>query len=275
MKASINNVRRLLTLMLSIAALGTVATITMQTAFADTPSVVVDPNPLIITSISNKIVLTGAGDGSLPHFDVRLGFQEPPIQDTNVVESGSNTPDGVNGGGTCDLDTTTDDTDAGSYWVLTDGTTADGTYIYLPVEFDFPDTVPAPRVEIPLASGSVTISYFNGATGPASAVWTDQNDGAGVPLQKAMSIDYLTGVPTNTKYVIHYCGYDDATTANDHFSQEKEVQTQNPVAGEIIPINTTALLIAGISSSPMLALSALGFVAGAAFVVLRLQVTRK
>jgi len=51
--------------------------------------------------------------------------------------------------------------------------------------------------------------------------------------------------------------------------------TQSPVAGEILPISTTALLLAGISTNAMWVLPALAVVAGSSFAVLRYQVTRK
>ena len=51
--------------------------------------------------------------------------------------------------------------------------------------------------------------------------------------------------------------------------------TQNPVAGEILPIDTTALLIAGITSSPMWILPALGVAAGVAVALLKFQVRKQ
>ena len=48
-----------------------------------------------------------------------------------------------------------------------------------------------------------------------------------------------------------------------------------PVGGELLPINTTALLIAGISSNALWMLPTLATIAGVSFVLLRFQVTKK
>lgn len=66
------------------------------------------------------------------------------------------------------------------------------------------------------------------------------------------------------------CGID----AGDDYKGGGSLSISKPVGGEIIPINTTALLLAGVSTSALW-LVPLTAVALGAFVVLRLQVNRK
>ena len=82
-------------------------------------------------------------------------------------------------------------------------------------------------------------------------------------------------------YVIEVCAYKDVDGDGEFDLGEASgtgtvtFSVSMPVGGEILPIDTSALFIAGISSNPMWALSALAVVAGMAFVMLRMQVARK
>jgi len=85
------------------------------------------------------------------------------------------------------------------------------------------------------------------------------------------NLDILT--PAASPYRIAVCGYEGPSNA--YFGSYISLFTQSPVAGEILPIITTALLLAGISTNAMWVLPALAVVAGSSFAVLRYQVTRK
>ena len=132
--------------------------------------------------------------------------------------------------------------------------------------------------EIGLTSGVVTLTYGSGGavtvgfTGVGSITpagpytWVDKNGAGGI---QADNLGLLT--TAITPYRVGICGYE-AGAPFDGFSS---IFTQLPVAGEILPINTMALLIAGVSSNALWMLPTLATVAGVSFVLLRFQVTKK
>jgi len=137
--------------------------------------------------------------------------------------------------------------------------------------------------EISATSGTVLITYGSGAAPtvsfsgagsviPAAGVfaWTDEIVGNGIQPD---NFGLLTGA---FPYSLGICGYEGPSTPFPlPFGGFSSIFTQLAVAGEIIPIDTTALLIAGMSANSMLVLPILGVVAGAAFTLLRFQVHRK
>ena len=126
-------------------------------------------------------------------------------------------------------------------------------------------------VLITYGSGAAPTVSFSGAGSviPAAGVfaWTDEIVGNGIQPD---NFGLLTGA---FPYSLGICGYEGpASLPFDGFSS---IFTQLAVAGEILPIDTTALLIAGISTNSMWILPTLAVVAGAAFTLLRFQVHRK
>ena len=117
---------------------------------------------------------------------------------------------------------------------------------------------------------TVTVSGVGSSVTPPSPayVWADKVGGNGI---QADNLALLTA-DVGGDYQLGICGREGA--AQTAFQGFSAVSTQKPVAGEILPINTTALLIAGISSNPIWVLSALAVIAGGAFTLLRLQVGR-
>jgi hypothetical protein len=130
----------------------------------------------------------------------------------------------------------------------------------------------------------------DGAPGPAgdgsSITFTDPVDGDASPEPTFRwdrttdgSPDSTSGTGIGTAFV---CAFNDQN-GNGVFNLGVDTPgsiTQSfivslPVGGELIPINTTALLIAGISSNALWMLPTLATVAGVSFVLLRFQVTKK
>ena len=94
----------------------------------------------------------------------------------------------------------------------------------------------------------------------------------------------LTGLPATASvhallasgWNIILCGYDkDTDTPPLEFTDSFQYKVIKPVGGEILPINTTSLLLAGFSSNPFWILTMLAITAGAAFTLLRFQLLRK
>lgn len=142
------------------------------------------------------------------------------------------------------------------------------------LDLDFGNGDPSTSAGTYGTSGTVTIyDPQDGGTGnppDGTLVW---NEKPGDAADNTLGIGpYYAAVcaweDTNDNGVFN-SGTDNSGTDTQGFRVAK------PVGGEILPINTTALFMAGISSNPMWALSALGVVAGTAFVILGMQVTRK
>ena len=258
-KSSIN----VLMIMVLIAPL-IVGSIPLAHAMA-TPSVTIIPGIPVIGG-TPTIKLTGASDGSTPHADIRVGLREPTSTgvtlDTGVPPVGGFL---APPGGECGLDRYS--SGAGSYWVLT----TDGAAVSVGnmLEIDLPGV--GDMALIPFAPGMVTITYTGGASGPAMGEWVDDNAGAA----KAPSITILATTIPFDPYSVRVCGFDDATTTDGPFKISKEFVTQQPVAGKVLPLDTSALLLAGFSSNPVWILSALAVVAGGALTLLRFQVSKR
>lgn len=245
--------------LMAIAVIATMVGSTAPLAYAsDTPALSLVP-PVPVIGGFPTIVVTGSA-GTVPHDNLRFGLREPPS--TGVSLTTVPPPSFTDCGQDRYL------AGAGSYWILT----TDGAAPSLAnmVEIDLP--VAGASASIPFAPGPVVIAYSGGATGPASGIWVDDNTVA----NKVPAIDFLATVIPSNPYATLICGFDNAGTPNvQPFQIIQDFRTQEPVAGEIIPINTTALLIAGISTSPMLVMVGLVAVASGIFTLLRFQVSQK
>ena len=110
----------------------------------------------------------------------------------------------------------------------------------------------------------------------APRVWRDNT--AGISTD---TIDLVTGPGEVWAVAVcanrHLANADPSTAGTFQATtfQVAAFNTQKPVAGEILPIDTTALLIAGVSQNSLWILPTLALVAGAAFTLLRIQVHRK
>jgi hypothetical protein len=242
-------------------ALASIVVGSIPVAYASSPGVTTVPSPVVIGGFPDVIISASVG---APHLDVRVGLREPPSTGLTLVAV---VPTPSPPGGVCGLDRY--GAGAGSYWILTTDGVSPITSGNM-VEMDIPV---GGSVSIPFRdAGGVTIDYSGGATGPATGIWVDDNTVAG----KSPSIDFLaTTFPVYDPYRVRVCGFDTAGGGNLPFEIAVDFESQKPVAGEILPINTTALLIAGFTSNPVWVLSALAVVAGGAFTILRLQINRK
>ena len=136
------------------------------------------------------------------------------------------------------------------------------------------------ELRIPVTSGTVTPTKIGTVTlEDNDGVWKRVEGGAGSGLPD--SIDFFT-IAVGASYRLASCGYDFGTSPSgdpvgttEQFNVNTPIPTQLPVAGEILPIDTTALLIAGITSSPMWILPALGVAAGVAVALLKFQLRKQ
>jgi len=232
------HVLRLLTIMLTVAAIGALTTSSIQSASAMfSPSVSSDPAPLIVGFGGNVITITAAVDNTKPHEDVRISLAEPTV----IIGWGAaqvGTPATPNNnpipGGTCTLPPVQTNPNTRSVWHLQTGG--------VDSVFDIPA---GGVVKIPFTGpGVVAISYPGGiASGPATGTWVDQVNAAPASIVFATS-----GLDL---YSAGHCGYDlfgTTGTTNNLYGTVNTLSSQFPVGGSIIPIDTTALMIVGLSS---------------------------
>jgi len=259
-----SNVTRVLGLMVLIGAVGAMGLSALPNAAAMphmSPSITFLPPVPVVGPGNPTIVLTTPGDGSTPTLDIRVGFLEPPSTGVTTVATAV-AP--LAFGGDCGLPAYS--AGAGSYWIFESGGST--------AEFDMMSA--ADTVSLLFAPGVINPIYTGTATGPASGSWVDQN----LVANKAPSIDFLTNLfvfPLEV-YLVLDCGWDTGVGGvqqiNLLYQNTKIMLTQEPTAGEIIPIDATALVLGGIST-PTMMLPLLAIAAGGAFVYLRFQVLRK
>ena len=266
----VSNAQRILGMMLVFGAVGALGLSALPNAAAmphNSPSITFLPAIPVVNGNAPTIVLTTPGDGSTPTLDIRIGVEEPPS--TGVVTVATPVvPDGSGFGGDCGLPAYS--SGAGSYWVFQSGGST--------AEFDMMS--PGDTISLLFAPGVINPIYTGTATGPASGMWVDQN----LVANKAPSIDFLTDItvltflPELEVYEVLDCGWDTGIggvqTINLLYQNEKIMLTQLSMAGEILPIEATSLVLGAIST-PTMMLPLLAIAAGGAFVYLRFQVLRK
>ena len=272
MKLCVNDKKRFSSFVFLLGVVGVLSIASLPSAMAQINSPLITFSPST-PDVGGSVLVTLTGDPTVggtataPHTDVRVGFANPGFfifdpGTSGLDGDGDGDPD--NCGLSTDIPPTVDEDDW--YYLMTvfGGTTA--------VEFFIPAGATV-TLSIPGGvGGATTIGLAGGATttdGDLTGFWVPQN--AGFP--DAPALDELS--PPAYRFLD--CGYDQGAGASGagRYSRATDFSTQQPVAGEIIPIDTTALLIAGVSSSPMWALLSLTVVAGIAFTLLRFQVERK
>jgi len=266
LKNRLSNVTRVLGLMVLIGAVGALGLSALPNAAAMSPSVTFLPPVPVVGPGNPTIVLTAGIDGTTPTLDVRVGLVEP--LSTGIIITGPTAPTfGAfpPGGGDCGLQAYS--SGGGSYWIFEDGVGGQ-------VMFDMMSA--GDTVSILFAPNVINPMYTGTASGPATGVWVDQN----LVANKVPSIDFLTdqmAFPAEV-YLFLNCGFDTGVngiaTLNILYNDQKQMITQEPTAGEIIPIDATALVLGGITT-PSMMLPLLAIAAGGAFVYLRFQVLRK
>jgi len=141
-------------------------------------------------------------------------------------------------------------------------------------------------VDWDFGNGDAATSAGSFAVNPTAVLYDPEDGGTANPPDGALVWNELPGGAADDtfgvgSYVVEVCAYKDADLNGEFTPGENSgtgtvtFQVSMPVGGEILPIDTSALFIAGISSNPMWALSALAVVAGMSFVMLRMQVARK
>jgi len=247
----------LMSIMLFIAA-GALMIPDFPTAFADnSPAITTVPlTPVIGGSMS---VVVTADPLSVTHVKGKLRVYEPgkdPNGGASIYAAdctfGTTTVTGPAARKIIEFRKASDLTDANEYTMTTGGST-----LSIPVTTGIIDPIEGPGVTLEEATG----------------VWVVvEGSGGGLPA----SIDYLTAVE-GAPYRAATCGYDGGGVIGVTFqyNQESTTSTQKPVGGMVIPIDTAALLIAGIYTNSLWTLLGLTLVAGVTFTALRFQIARK
>ena len=124
-------------------------------------------------------------------------------------------------------------------------------------------------ISMPWGTGASFPIVMNGigtVSGSGSYHWADSAGAAGTPADSTAVLDTLT-FPS--------CGTEGADQGSAQpYSGDAIFSVVPPVAGELIPIDVTAVLLAGALTNQMMLLPLLGLVAATAFVVLKLQLRR-
>lgn len=124
--------------------------------------------------------------------------------------------------------------------------------------------------------GNEQVKVRFGTSGTVSPVVT-LNGGDGVTLSGTV-LEWVNILPANSdldtlsklgQYGWESCGTELAGQAD--WSVEESILVQLPVGGEILPISTTALLLAGMSTSAMWIVPTIGTIAGAGIALYKIQ----
>lgn len=246
-----------------ITALCTIMVFTVPQAFAS-PGVgsSEDPSvPVLGGTVDMKISATG--DAPMVNLHVRV--YEPGLSAAQVEPDENN----IGQDGICDFENP--DTNL-RVWDLRRSTTpsAEG-YALFDLDNDgdffiatFGDGSPS----------TVTFSAGGSAQGSGNFFWYDVN-GGGAGTDTIDELVPFSNVASDPRYRYVVCGAETSTQVGDSYTSQKDsFFTQKPVGGSILSINTTALLIAGMSSNALW-LAPLAAVAAGAFAVLRFQVSRR
>jgi hypothetical protein len=238
------------------ASITVLLTIASPSAFADTPSGFASPDPLA-TGVPTTVTIERGG-GS-PHGSSQGIFVYDPTAVANQIDDGS---------GQCNNPVAS----SGDYWILL---TTGGSVI----NYWIPNVIGA-QVSVPFGTGAqVVITPAVGAkvgTGipPANGAAFGQTTPLAANWHKVTNYGVMTFPVTviggssqsdNTNAVGQWqfvsCGKEGATFLND-YQAEANFNVVLPVGGEIIPINTAALMIAGLTSSGIWMIPTLGVMAG-------------
>ena len=254
--------KKMLNLFLISAICGIIVSTAPQ-AFA-APGIGTSEDPGV-PALGGIVRLKAVATADAPMTDLHIRVYEPGLSSAGVLP-----PETFDGDGICNL--ANPDTSL-RVWDLRRATTpstagyalfdlaADGDFF----EARFGDGSPA----------ELTFSAGGSAQGSGAFFWYDINGGgAGTDV-----IDVLvsfSAISTDPRYRYVVCGFETTTTPGDTYTDQRDsFFTQKPVAGEILPIDTTALLIAGVSANSSMVLAGLVVVAGSSFALIRFITLRK
>jgi len=255
-------VTRHLTMIMLFTSIGAMMISSLPHAAAESsPSVSEDPNVPVQGGIMEVIINAGVSN-TLPHVKGEVRVYEPG------VDPGTGT--GIYSG-SCNFGTTTGlGLGSAKIWEFRRADNPAATN-----EYTMTLTTDSLRIPFGFEGNPVTPTTTAGVTLlDDEGVWVQTSDSAS-PNTQDDALDILTA--PGFEYTVSTCGYDAGGgpgntgdyTINDPFG------TQPLVAGTIIAIDATALLIGGFVSSPLMILPVLGIAAGVAFTLLKLQVERK
>lgn len=266
MQLRVYDVKRFSIIVILFAAIAASGISTIPSAMAMlSPSLSATPLPVIQGGIT-ILKITGAGDNTPPHL---LGMIR--VFDPNLVVSGG--AGSTFGTGAC---TPRGATGAGSAWDLE--TSNGGLVVY----------------KLAAATDTLEVTFGGGSSGIFPVVTLTDISGsstvtAGTPGYKWTEVAAINanGLPDNTlvdttasPYTFYTCGFDSVAGADPisgtfQYNADIPFTTKKPVGGTILPIDTTALLIAGASVNAIWLLPVLAGLAVGVFTLLRFQVVRK
>ena len=261
----LNNVNRIMTLVVLYTAVGALMVPSLQSAWSD-------PGPTrtwridVVEAGEQSVDLIGLA-GFVPH-EGSIWITEPgitPTFPTSLAPGGAwSLPCGVTFSGLGRVWQLTDTaTDTAALWrIATVGHTMNFKISPASGGAGGPAGGGTPVVGTPtmLGTGPYNWKLIQGTGSPASG------------LAATASVHGIVG--TGWKAIL--CGHDDAAATPElEFTDSFSYRVSKPVAGTVIPIDTAALLIAGINLNAHWILASLSILAGLSFAVLRFQVFRK
>ena len=140
------------------------------------------------------------------------------------------------------------------------------------------------QLKVRFGVNGATLTVPNGGIVKTAGVTLDENSGVWVLVEgvglPGDTIDHFAVSIANGgvggPYNMATCGFDNngAAGSTSQYGIFAPFETTFAVGGSIIPIDTTALFVTGVLSSPLMVLPVLGAIAGTAIVLLKLQVRR-
>jgi len=255
MKFRDKGAKKFLSLVILFAGVGVLLVSAIPNAYAMSPSISPSPaTPVVAGALDVIVTATGA---STNHIQGIVRVYEPGVDPAAGGETSFTT---------CDFGTTV--------------VTVAGRRVF---EFrQFSAQGVANEYTMTIGGSDLVIPFTAGAIVPTlgAGISLDENTGIWIRAEGAgsliPSIDFLTA-NVGDEYRLATCGYDFAglPPGRGQYDVTTPFPTQQVVAGEILPIDTTALLIAGITSSPMWILAALGVATGVAVALLKFQVRKQ
>ena len=259
----------LLTLIVLITSLGTVGLGAMKSAWAD-PGISCLPSSLSVEA-GGSLAYTCWGDpGSSPNFaGVTALFRT--TDETGAPDSFLIFPPGVSsctglgysfgGPGGADL--------VQSIYIVGDGSSTDTYSLYT-----IPDSTSGPTLPpTPGSEDSITWTYPAPVFSTTSDASPPGPSTTGTPTWEPLGLSGPLGPLTVGTWVFTSCAIDTSSPVSN--VKSNSITVTKPVAGEILSIDTTALLLAGAQQNGIWVLSSLAIVAGASFALLRFQIYTK
>jgi len=266
--ATSSKVIRSITMIMLFASVGSLLSTGIPDAFAMTsPAVGQEPNTPVMGGTMKVVIIAGT-NAELDHVKGIVRIYEPNLTVGTGTGDFSKTPPLD----VCDFGTTGGtNLGTGRIWEFRQASNTG-----LANEYTITQTTDSLKIPFGVNGATVTPTKTPGVTlSDNQGVWVQTSESPN-PGTMDDTIDFLTD-DVGAPYRVATCGYDNEGQAGDKFQYlvNDPFGTQALVGGTIMAIDTTALLIAGISTSQLMILPALGIVAGGAFALLKFQLQRK